>query len=162
MSREPREFEISKLLNLADKEKYATTVAAFEVIDKLEQIEIPRRYVARKPAVKAMIALSEGIVRYDYISDEDRRALEEELNGPIPVAGQPVDPRSRVPVVEESDEDLGDEDVGEIEPADKLVEDREEGDEAEAEEEEEEDEEEEDEDDDSDDEEEEEEPAKDD
>lgn len=150
MSREPREFEISKLLSLADKEKYATTVAAFEVIDKLEQIEMPRRFLSRKPAVKAMIALSEGIVRYDYISDEDRRALEEELNGPIPVAGQPVDPRSRVPVVEESDEDLGDEDVGEIEPTDKLVEDRdeEEGEEEEAED----DEEEEDEDDDSDDE----------
>ncbi|MBL8019198.1 MAG: DNA primase [Leptospirales bacterium] len=128
MSRDPKEFEISKLLSLANKEKYATTVAAFEVIDKLEQIEIPKKYTNRKPAVKAMIALSDGIVQYDYIEDSVRQALEEELHGPEAAIGQPAElVRARVPVVEESDEDLAAEDIGEIEPAGKLDEDLEEG-----------------------------------
>ncbi len=159
MSRDPKEFEIAKLLQLADKEKYAMTVAAFEVIDKLEQIEIPKRYINRKPAVKAMIALSDGIVQYDYIADEARQALLEELHGPGATAAPTAEiaaARGKVPVVDESEEDLGDEDVGEIEPTAKLDEDVEEGEESEAEEEEEEEEEDEDSDDDDDDEEEEE------
>jgi len=124
MSRDPKEFEISKLLQLANKDKYATTVAAFEVIDKLEQIEIPKKYVNRKPAVKAMIALSDGIVQYDYIEDEARKALEEELHGPEAVVGKPAElVRGKVPLVEEVEEDLKDEDVGEIEPTGKLDED---------------------------------------
>ncbi|HMU84470.1 MAG TPA: DNA primase [Leptospiraceae bacterium] len=155
MSRDAKEFEISKLLQLAEKEKYATTVAAFEVIDKLEQIDIPKKYTNRKPAVKAMIALSDGIVQYDYIADEARQALLEELHGPGATSASPTAEiaaaRGRVPVVEESEEDLGDEDIGEIEPTAKLDEDSEDGDESEAaDEEEEEDEDEEDSDDDDD------------
>lgn len=74
-----KEFEISKLLDLSRENKYATTVAAFEVIDMLEQIDIPRKLANRKPAVKAMSALSEATVQWDYIDDDAREALASEL-----------------------------------------------------------------------------------
>jgi hypothetical protein len=83
MSRESRDFEISRLLELSRDQKYATAVAAFEVIEFLEQIEFPKKMQNRKPAVKAMAALSDGAIKWDYISDEARTALEEEL-GPSP------------------------------------------------------------------------------
>lgn len=108
-----KEFEISRLLELTEKNKYATTVAAFEVIDLLDQIDIPKKMITRKPAIQAMHALSEQAVAWDYISDEQRRALDEELN-PVPDG---VDPGSifntsgsAAPISDESDEDL-DEDV---------------------------------------------------
>ncbi|MEQ9363852.1 MAG: hypothetical protein RIF32_06405 [Leptospirales bacterium] len=74
-----KDFEISKLLDLSREKKYATTVAAFEVIDMLEQIDIPRKMANRKPAVKAMNALFEQTVQWDYIGDEAREALAAEL-----------------------------------------------------------------------------------
>ncbi|MCR9142000.1 MAG: hypothetical protein NXI24_07090 [bacterium] len=74
-----KDFEISKLLDLSRDQKYATTVAAFEVIDMLEQIDIPRKMANRKPAVKAMNALFEKTVQWDYIDDEAREALAAEL-----------------------------------------------------------------------------------
>ncbi len=74
-----KDFEISKLLDLSREQKYATTVAAFEVIDMLEQIDVPRKMANRKPAVKAMNALFEQTVQWDYIGDEAREALAAEL-----------------------------------------------------------------------------------
>lgn len=78
-----KEFEISRLLELSRDQKYATTVAAFEVIDLIEQIELPKKMINRKPAVKALTALHDRLVQWDFISEEERAALEEEL-GPAP------------------------------------------------------------------------------
>lgn len=77
-----REFEITDLLRISDKDKYATTVAAFEIIDMMEMISIPKKLANRKPAVKALYALSDDLVKFDYISDEQRDALLESLEGP--------------------------------------------------------------------------------
>ncbi|MBX7058056.1 MAG: DNA primase [Leptospirales bacterium] len=78
-----KEFEISRLLELSRDQKYATTVAAFEVIDMIEQIDLPKKVQNRKPAVKALTALHDQLVQWDFISEEERLALEEEL-GPSP------------------------------------------------------------------------------
>ena len=43
-----KDFEISKLLKLTDENKYETAVAAFEVIDNLEAIAIPKKIANRK------------------------------------------------------------------------------------------------------------------
>lgn len=125
MSRETKEFEISKLLKLAQNHKYATTVAAFEAIEMMEQIDIPKKLINRKPAVKALHALSETLVQYDYIDDETRAKLEEELKG-SGRARSALDavfaaPGSAAPAAEESDEDL--DEIGETAPPEEFEED---------------------------------------
>ncbi len=112
-----KDFEISRLLELAQNHKYEATVAMFEVIDQLDQIEIHRKYANRKPAVKAMVALYEKAVKYDYISDEQRQALQDELNKSKTRAALDSvfkTSGSAAPVAEESEEDL--DEIGETEP----------------------------------------------
>ncbi len=125
MSRETKEFEISKLLKLAQNHKYATTVAAFEAIEMMEQIDIPKKLINRKPAVKALHALSEGLVQYDYIDDETRAKLEEELKGTgrtrSALDAVFAAPGSAAPAAEESDEDL--DEIGETAPPEEFEED---------------------------------------
>ena len=79
MAKEPREFEIYKLLEITRNDKYATAVAAFEVIDQAERLDIPKKWKNRKPAVQAMMALSDDMVRYGFVTDEARQQLREEL-----------------------------------------------------------------------------------
>ncbi len=74
-----QEFSIPKLLELTENGKYATTAAGFKAIDLLEQIEIPKKLRHRKAAVQALYTLSNKIAQWDYISDEQRQALQEEL-----------------------------------------------------------------------------------
>jgi hypothetical protein len=110
MSKEPREFEISKLLELTDKAKYAVTVAAFEAIDKLEQLDIPKKYANKKASIRAMIALSEGLITYDYVDDTRREALDEELRSSRKGRYALDAMFNTAPMADESDEDL-DEDI---------------------------------------------------
>ena len=117
------EFEISKLLEISAKQKYASTVAGFKIIDSLDQIEIPKKFQTRKPAVKAMIALSDGIVKWDFISEEARTALEEELRS-TRKSHSALDavfhaPGSAAPVSDELDEDL--DEIGETAPPEEFV-----------------------------------------
>lgn len=124
MSKDTREFEISRLLELSEKNKYAVTVAAFEVIDNLDVIQIAKKYSNRKPAVKALTALYDGVVQYDYIPEEDRRKLEEELQmekkdkhtasfDQVFHAGS-----SAAPIADDSEEDL--EEIGETIPVEAM------------------------------------------
>jgi hypothetical protein len=116
-----KDFEISRLLQLASEHKYEATVAMFEVIDQLEQIDINKKYINRKPAVKAMVALSENAVKYDYISDDQRQALMEELNrsktrAALDSVFKTTD--SAAPIADDSEEDL--DEIGETEPVEGL------------------------------------------
>lgn len=124
-----KDFEITRLLELAEHQKYATTVAAFEVIDHLESVDVPRKYMNRKPAVKAMIALTDNLVKYDYIDEEVRSKLEEELKAVVrtPTALDAVfaAPAGAAPVADESDEDL--EEIGETVPVEELEDEDEDG-----------------------------------
>jgi hypothetical protein len=123
------EFEISKLLEISAKQKYATTVAGFKIIDNIDQIELPKKFMTRKPAVKAMIALSDGHIKWDYIGDEARMALEEELRTTRKThtaldAVFSAPGGSLAPASEELDEDL--EEIGETAPPEEFKEDTEE------------------------------------
>ena len=73
------EFNIDRLLHFTEHDKYAATVAAFEVIDLGEQIEVPKKMMRAKPAVRSMYVLDNEIVKWDYIDEEERQALREEL-----------------------------------------------------------------------------------
>jgi len=112
-----KDFDITRLLDLTRESKYATTVAAFEAIDLLEQINVPRKYRTRKPAIQALYALSDGLVRYDYISDEQRNALDEELKSSkarLALNNMFKSADSIAPAVAEEEGDL--EEIGETEP----------------------------------------------
>ncbi|MBE7437557.1 MAG: hypothetical protein HS115_03805 [Spirochaetales bacterium] len=120
-----KDFDITKLLDLTRESKYATTVAAFEAIDLLEQINVPRKYRSRKPAIQALYALSDGLIRYDYISDEQRTALDEELKSSkarLALNNMFKSADSIAPAVAEEEGDL--EEIGETEP-EKALEDSE-------------------------------------
>ncbi len=79
MAREAGEFQISELLKITAQNKYAAAVAAFEVVDNTHMLELPPRWGTRKAAVQAMMALSRDIVKFDFITDEQRAKLEAEL-----------------------------------------------------------------------------------
>lgn len=120
-----KDFDITRLLDLTRESKYATTVAAFEAIDLLEQINVPRKYRSRKPAIQALYALSDGLIRYDYISDEQRTALDEELKSSkarLALNNMFKSADSIAPAVAEEEGDL--EEIGETEP-EKALEDSE-------------------------------------
>lgn len=74
-----KEFSITKLLALCEDKKYATTVAGFEVIDVSESIDVPKSFQKSKLAVQAMSILDDNIVSWDYIGEEERQALKDEL-----------------------------------------------------------------------------------
>lgn len=74
-----QDFSIQALLKLAEGGKYATTTAGFKAIDLLDQIELPQKLQSRKAAVQALHVLSGGMAQWDYITDEQRVALREEL-----------------------------------------------------------------------------------
>jgi hypothetical protein len=115
-----REFEISRLLEMTENKKYATTVAAFRIIDHLEQIDFPKKIQNRKPAVQAMHALSDKLINWDYISEEARRELEEELKASRRTRSALDEvfaaPGSIAPVSVDSEEEL--EEIGETAPLD--------------------------------------------
>ncbi len=74
-----QEFDIATLLRLTEQDKYATTVAGFETIDMNAEIEVPKKIQRRKPAVRSLYTLSSGLIQWDYISDERREELRQEL-----------------------------------------------------------------------------------
>jgi hypothetical protein len=79
MARESGEFQISELLKITEQNKYAAAVAAFEVVDSLHMLDLPSKWSTRKAAVQAMMALSRDVVRFGFISDDQRKKLEAEL-----------------------------------------------------------------------------------
>jgi len=80
MARESAELQISDLLKITSVNKYAAAVAAFEVVDNAYMLDLPAKWSTRKAAVQSMMALSREIVKFDFISDEQRRKLDEELH----------------------------------------------------------------------------------
>ena len=117
MAKEPREFEISKLLEITRNDKYATAVAAFEVIDQADRLDLPRKWKTRKPAVQAMMALSDDMVHYGFITDEARQQLREELYESEGEEEMGI-MAGAAPVTDESEEDL--DEIGETEPVEML------------------------------------------
>ena len=84
------EFDTVTLMELCCNNRYAATVAGFEGIDAGDQIEISRKMRRRRAAVRAMYVLSQGIIKWDYIPEEKRQALREELG--IAPPKPPADP----------------------------------------------------------------------
>ncbi len=72
------EFDIVTLIELAKKNKYERTVAGFQVLDRIERLELPKKIKGRKLAVQAMFALANEDVQYKYVTKEERTIIEQE------------------------------------------------------------------------------------
>ncbi|MFN3605099.1 MAG: hypothetical protein ACK4UJ_10350 [Leptonema sp. (in: bacteria)] len=82
MDKSERTFQIKDLLKITQNNKYETCVAAFEVVENFHKMDLDLKklgWKTNKVAVIAMMALSKGIVKYGYITDEQRQKLEQEL-----------------------------------------------------------------------------------
>lgn len=114
MPRESGDFQISELLRITSRNKYAAAVAAFEVVDNTHMIDIPSRWTTRKAAVQSMMALSRDLVQFDFINDEQRDALEAELQKSTHRDSAEALFRSpaAAPVLSDSEDEL--EEIGEI------------------------------------------------
>ena len=121
-----KEFEISKLLKITANNKYEATVAAFEVVNNLNKINIPKKEQNRKPAVKAMLSLARDDIQYDYIDDATRLSLEEELQNRVRQQNESAinavfsTSESNAPASDDLDEDL--DEIGEMEPLEVFTE----------------------------------------
>lgn len=73
------EFDVLRVVELARHKKYEITSAGFAALDKIDKINnLPKKMKIRKPAVQALFAISEGLVKYDYFTPEQRRKLMQE------------------------------------------------------------------------------------
>ncbi|WP_210413072.1 DNA primase [Leptospira semungkisensis] len=72
------EFDIVTLIELAKKNKYERAVAGFQVLDRIDRLELPKKIKGRKLAVQAMFALANDEVQYKYVTKEERAAIEQE------------------------------------------------------------------------------------
>ncbi|TGK06243.1 DNA primase [Leptospira fletcheri] len=72
------EFDIVTLIELAKKNKYERAVAGFQILDRLDRLELPKKIKGRKLAVQAMFALASEDVQYKYVTKEERAAIEQE------------------------------------------------------------------------------------
>ncbi len=74
-----KNFDIKHLLDIVSQNRYAATVAAFEIVDMYDQIQLPNHLKQFKPSVAAIEALNNKLIKWDYISDERRKELYESL-----------------------------------------------------------------------------------
>lgn len=118
MDKIQKNFQIRDLLEITKGNKYEACVAAFEVVENLHKLDLDLKklgWKTNKVAVIAMMALAKGIVKYDYITDEQREKLEKELREKTPniylQKAESLFKKSKKIV--ETEEDLSDEDIGE-------------------------------------------------
>lgn len=65
-----KDMEISKVLYLARNKKYEVAVAAFDAVDHIYKVDVPRSLRSRKLAVQAMSLISDSQLKYGYDNPE--------------------------------------------------------------------------------------------
>ena len=61
-----KQIDISKILNLTDKNKFEITCAAFDAVDHVLKLDIPKSLKGRKSAVQAISLLADNQLKYGY------------------------------------------------------------------------------------------------
>ncbi len=118
MDKNEKSFQIRDLLELTKNNKYETCVAAFEVVENFHKLDLDVKklgWKTNKVAVIAMMALSKGILKYDYITDQQRQQLEKELKEKeVNIHLQKAESLfKKNKKILDSEEDLVEEDIGE-------------------------------------------------
>jgi len=119
MDKRQNEFQIRDLLEITKDRKYAATVAAFEIIENLDKLDLdPKKlgWKTNKVSVLAMLALARGKIKFDFITDEQRLKLEEELKQSTNIYLQKAEAifQKKKKLTENEEEDLSEEDIGEL------------------------------------------------
>jgi len=61
-----KEMEITKVLNLVKGNKYEAACAAFDLVDHIFKVDVPKSMRSRKLSVQAMTLLHDGMIKYGY------------------------------------------------------------------------------------------------
>jgi len=61
-----KEMDISKVLNLVKGNKYEAACAAFDLVDHIFKVDVPKSMRARKLSVQAMTLLHDGVIKFGY------------------------------------------------------------------------------------------------
>jgi hypothetical protein len=102
-----QDFDVLKVVELARTKKYEVTSAGFAALDKIDKINFPKKMKSRKPAVQALFALSEGMIKFDYFTPEQKKKLLHEANlSDAPYKGfKSLFSNSAAPLAEEGEEE---------------------------------------------------------
>ena len=119
MDKRQNEFQIRDLIEITKDKKYAATVAAFEIIENLDKLDLdPKKlgWKTNKVSVLAMLALARGKIKFDFVTDEQRLKLEEELKQSTNIYLQKAEAifQKKKKLTENEEEDLSEEDIGEL------------------------------------------------
>lgn len=77
-------MEITKVLNLTKANKYAMACAAFDLVDHIFKVEVPKPLKTRKLSVQAMTLLQDGVIKFGFeaetpeVNPSKKSASEEE------------------------------------------------------------------------------------
>ena len=61
-----KEMEITKVLNLVKGNKYEAACAAFDLVDHIFKVDVPKSMRTRKLSVQAMSLLHDGVIKFGY------------------------------------------------------------------------------------------------
>ncbi|MCS7206125.1 MAG: hypothetical protein NZ853_10555 [Leptospiraceae bacterium] len=118
MDKRFKEFQIRDLLEITKDKKYAVTVAAFEIVENFDKLNLELEklgWKSNKISVIAMMCLARNLIKYDFITDEQRKQLEEELKNLDNIHLRKAEALfQKKKMLKDSEEDLSDEDIGEI------------------------------------------------
>ena len=78
MINKKEDFDLLNLIEHVKTLKYEKTVVGFAVLDKLDKMQIPRKLKSRKPAVQAMYAITNNLIKYAYFTQEEKEKLDME------------------------------------------------------------------------------------
>ena len=74
-----KELEISKVLNLVKGNKYEAACAAFDLVDHIFKVDVPKSMKSRKLSVQAMSLLHDGNIQFGYEVAKPNR--KKDING---------------------------------------------------------------------------------
>ncbi|MDH4262616.1 MAG: hypothetical protein OEV78_06195 [Spirochaetia bacterium] len=66
-----KEMEITKVLNLVKGNKYEAACAAFDLVDHIFKVDVPKSMRTRKLSVQAMSLLHDGVIKFGYENKND-------------------------------------------------------------------------------------------
>ena len=75
-----KRFPISKVLDLTQQNKFEVICAAFDAVDHIFKVDIPRSLKGRKSAIQAMTLLADDQLKYGYDEYSFQNLPEDESN----------------------------------------------------------------------------------
>ena len=74
-----KDSDIDSVLNISRINRYEATSIGFEIIDMMEYLDLSKKIQRLKPAIRAIHLIDKKSVQWDYITEEQRNKLREEI-----------------------------------------------------------------------------------